>query len=67
MIDRSAKEEYLLELENLLSKRDEIRQKQLSAYNLGTATRARTTTLNAAADRLNERIEFLRQEIKKCA
>ena len=52
------------ELETLLAKREAIRSKQLERYSVGSATRARTTTSNANADRLNDRIIWLRSEIK---
>ena len=53
------------ELDSELAKRDAIRQKQLARYSAGSASRARTTTSNAAADRVNDRIHWLRDEIKK--
>jgi len=53
------------ELEQLLAKRDAIRAKQMKRYDDRSATRARTTTSNAEASRLNDRIEWLRSEIKK--
>jgi hypothetical protein len=53
------------ELEKELSKRDRIRERQMARYAAGSATRRRTTTSNAEADRCNDRIEWLRSEIKK--
>ena len=51
------------ELGELLEKRDKIRANQLARYDSGSATRKRTTTSNAEADRCNDRIIFLRSEI----
>lgn len=53
------------ELADLLEKRDRIRAKQLQRYDDRSATRAKTTTSNADADRLNERIVWLREEIRR--
>ena len=53
------------ELETELVKRDKIRAKQTAMYANGTHTRAKTTTMNAQADQVNERIVWLREEIKK--
>ena len=53
------------ELEKEMAKRDRIRQRQLARYSEGSATRRRTTTSNADADRCNERIEWLRSEIRR--
>lgn len=53
------------ELSDLLAQRDDVRVKQMERFHSGSATRARTTTSNAAADRFNERIVFLRGELKK--
>ena len=55
------------ELEKELAKRDYIRERQLARYLEGSATRRRTTTSNAEADRCNERIEWLRGEIRRLA
>jgi hypothetical protein len=52
------------ELDSLLLKRDAIRQKQMARFHEGSATRARTTTGNADADRVNERIISIREQIK---
>ena len=52
------------ELEKELAKRDRIRERQLARYSEGAATRRRTTTSNADADRCNDRIEWLRLEIR---
>jgi ribosome modulation factor len=56
---------YQNELDKLLTKRDRLRQQQMDSYRNGTATRARTTTRNAEADRLNERIVWLREQMKE--
>lgn len=53
------------ELDELLDKRDKIRAKQLNRYRDRSATRARTTTSNANVDRINERIVWIREELKK--
>ncbi len=53
------------ELAKLLDKRDRIRSRQIKGYDVGTASRARTTSSNAEADRCNERIVWIREEIKK--
>lgn len=53
------------ELDAELAKRDRIRERQIARYDNGSATRRRTTTSNAEADRCNERIEWLRAEIRK--
>lgn len=53
------------ELELEIRKQNKIRNKQFEHFQYGTATRAKTTTLNARADWHNERIESLRSEIKK--
>jgi hypothetical protein len=52
------------ELTDLLEKREQVRAKQMDRIHRGEMTRARTTTSNAAADRLNERIVWLRKELK---
>jgi len=53
------------ELDTMLTKRDQIRSKQMERYRTGSATRAMTTTSNAAADRVNDRIIWLREQITK--
>jgi hypothetical protein len=55
---------YQKELDKLLAKRDQVRQKQMARWHNHTASRARTTTSNADADRLNERIVWLREQLK---
>lgn len=57
--------EYQKELDAMLVRRDQIRADQLARYKNLTATRARTTTSNANVDKMQERIEWLRGEIKK--
>lgn len=52
------------ELTALLEKRDQIRAKQMERVHNGEMTRARTTTSNAEVDRVNERIVWLREQIK---
>jgi len=52
------------ELTALLEKREQVRAKQMERIHNGGMTRARTTTSNAAADRLNERIVWLREQLK---
>lgn len=59
------REEYQRELDGLLAKRDKVRARQVDRWRDGSATRARTTSSNAEADRLNERIEWLRSELRK--
>lgn len=56
--------ELAKELEVLLGKRAAIRAKQVESYAAGAATRAKTTTWNAEADRLNERIVWIREQLK---
>ena len=53
------------ELEMELAKRSRIRERQMVRYSEGSATRRRTTISNADADRCNERIEWLRSEIRR--
>lgn len=53
------------ELDQELTKRDRIREKQFQSRMNGSVTRARTTTSNAEADRCNDRIIHLREELKK--
>lgn len=48
------------ELDALLLKRDQIREKQMERYHNGSATRARTTTGNADVGRVNDRIVWVR-------
>ena len=52
------------ELDMLLIKRDNIRQKQMDRFHNGSATRARTTTGNADADRVNDRIIEIRERMR---
>ena len=52
------------ELEALLEKREQVRLKQMERIHSGGMTRARTTTSNAKADLINERIVWLRKEMK---
>lgn len=52
------------ELDALLEKREQVRAKQMERMHNGSATRARTTTSNAEAGRLNERIVWLREQLK---
>lgn len=54
-----------LELDRELAKRALIRERQMARYSEGSATRRRTTTANADADRCNDRIEWLRSEIRR--
>lgn len=58
---------YQKELDALLARRDKIRADQMARYTNLSATRARTTTSNANVDKMQERIEWLRGEIKKQA
>ena len=53
------------ELETMLEKRSQIRSKQMERYRNGSATRAMTTTSNAAADRIIDRIIWLRDQLEK--
>ena len=53
------------ELDALIAKREQVRAKQMQRIHNGGMTRARTTTSNAAADRLNERIVWLREQLKR--
>jgi hypothetical protein len=53
------------ELDSLISKRDRVRQLQMSRWDNGSATRARTTSSNAEVDRINERIVWLREQLKE--
>jgi hypothetical protein len=55
---------YQKELDKLLAKRDRFRQQQMDSYRNHTATRARTTTRNAEVGKLNERIVWLREQLK---
>lgn len=52
------------ELEKLIKRRGDVRAKQMARLHAGSATRARTTTSNAEASRLNEQIMHLRDRIK---
>ena len=53
-----------MELDALLLKRDQIREKQMSRFHNGSATRARTTTGNADASRVNDRIVEIRERLR---
>lgn len=55
------------ELESLLAQREELNARHMNKYRSGVATRAQTTTHNARVSALNERIQWLRNEIKKDA
>lgn len=52
------------ELGKLLLKRDKIREKQMARYKNHSATRARTTTGNADADRVNDSIMEMRERMR---
>ncbi len=52
------------ELDALLLKREKIRGKQMERFHNGSATRARTTTGNADADRVNDRIVKIRERMR---
>lgn len=52
------------ELDGLLVKRDKIRAKQMESFHNSSATRAKTTTGNANADRVNDSIIDVRARIK---
>ena len=60
----SCRTELQKELAALLEKREQVRAKQIERMHSGVMTRARTTTSNAEADRLNERIVWLRDQLK---
>mgnify|MGYP003529255342 FL=1 len=60
----SCRTELQKELAALLEKREQVRAKQMERIHSGGMTRARTTTSNAEADRLNERIVWLRDQLK---
>jgi hypothetical protein len=55
------------ELDALLVKREKIREKQMARFHNGSATRARTTTGNADADRVNDRIISIRERLRSNA
>lgn len=55
------------ELTKLIEKREQVRSAQMKRVHNGEMTRARTTTSNAEVDGLNERIVFLREQIKSTA
>lgn len=55
------------ELNALLTKRAAIEEKHMQRYRDHSATRARTTTASARTGQLNERIVWLREEIKRTA
>lgn len=59
-----AENDYQKELDDLVAKREAVRARQMQRLHEGSATRARTTTSNADADKLNERIVWLRDQIK---
>lgn len=52
------------ELDALVKKREQVRARQMARIHSGGMTRARTTTSNAEADRINERIVWLREQLK---
>lgn len=52
------------ELDALLLKRSQIREKQMARFHNGSATRSRTTTGNANADRVNNRIVEIREAMR---
>jgi hypothetical protein len=53
------------ELNSLLEKRSDMRTKHMEKYRNHSATRAQTTTHNARVSQINERVEWLRSEIKR--
>lgn len=52
------------ELDALLKKREKIHARIMERFRNHNATRARTTTGNAEVGRLNERIVWLREQLK---
>ncbi|MDH5297870.1 MAG: hypothetical protein OEV91_02520 [Desulfobulbaceae bacterium] len=64
-VGRSSTVSLQKELDALLERRESIREKQMARFHEGSATRARTTTGNADADRVNEQIISLRKQIKE--
>lgn len=55
------------ELDGLLKKREDLQTKHMEKYRNHAATRAQTTTHNAKVSDVNDRIVFLRNELKKNA
>ncbi len=53
------------ELAGELKKRESIRAKQMAMYDNGTHSRAKSTTLNAELGRVQDRIVWLQDELKK--
>jgi GGDEF domain-containing protein len=53
------------ELDDLLQQRETLRTKHMEKYRNNSATRAQTTTHNARVSDINDRITFLRNELKK--
>jgi uncharacterized small protein (DUF1192 family) len=53
------------ELQAELAKRERMQLNHMKKIHAGTHTRASTTTHNANASRVNERIVWLRQELKR--
>lgn len=58
-------QEIRKELEALTAKKDAMYQKHMERYRSRSATRARTTTLNANVSMLNDRITELRAVLKR--
>jgi hypothetical protein len=57
-------DELQKELDQLLTMRAAAHEKHMSRYRDGSATRARTTTHSSNVGRINDRIVWLREEIK---
>lgn len=57
-------QEILSEIAELNTKMDKMRERHFEAYSLGSATRAKTTTFNANYNRNNDRLQFLKNELK---
>jgi len=55
------------DLEECLAKIDRLREKQFAAFMKGGHTRATTTTRNANIDKIQERVVWLREEIRRQA
>ena len=51
------------ELKSEIAKIDRLRSKQLAMYSDGTHTRAKSTTLTARIDTVNDRIQWLKSQI----
>ena len=51
------------ELKSQIAKIDRLRLKQLAMYSDGTHTRAKSTTLTAKIDTVNDRIQWLKSQI----